>query len=325
MLLDPQTGGTQLMIAAAGVLGVASGIGFVLSKTVKSAEGRKTVANLNARVRAWWVMALIFTAALYGRLGGAVILFAMISFLALREVLTLTPTRRGDHHTLFWAFFVAVPLQYWLLYDEWFGLFAVLIPVYGFLFLAIRSALAGDVTRYMERAAKILWGVMICVYCLSHAPAVLILHIPGYGQHRWELLAYLVIVVQMSDVLQYVWGKTLGRHKVVPKLSPSKTWEGLVGGVLCATGLGVLMTPITPFTYWQSAALSLVICVMGFFGGLVASAIKRDAGVKDYGQLIEGHGGMMDRVDSLAFAAPVFFHLVRYSFAAAPVPGATTP
>lgn len=319
MLLNPQTGGTQLMIAAGSVLGIASVIGLVLSKTVKSDEGRRTVANLNARVRAWWVMALIFAVSLHGRLGGAVILFGLISFLALREVLTLTPTRRGDHHTLFWAFFVSVPLQYWLLWDEWYGLFSILIPVYGFLFLAIRSALAGDVTRYLERAAKILWGVMICVYCLSHAPALLILKIPGYGSHRWELLAYLVIVVQMSDVLQYVWGKTCGRHKVVPKLSPSKTWEGLIGGVLSASAIGMVMTPITPFNYWQSAVLSIIICVMGFFGGLVASAIKRDAGVKDYGQLIEGHGGMMDRVDSLAFAAPVFFHLVRYYFDATSV------
>ncbi|MBC7783614.1 MAG: phosphatidate cytidylyltransferase, partial [Burkholderiales bacterium] len=266
-----------------------------------------------------WVMAIIFGLALYFGLAGAVVLFGLISFLALREVLTLTPTRRGDHHTLFWAFFVAVPLQYWLILDRWYGMFSILIPVYGFLLLAIRSALAGDVTRYLERAAKIYWGVMICVYCLSHAPALLTLQTDALTKQltntqRWELLAFLVIVVQMSDVLQYVWGKTLGRHKIVPKLSPSKTWEGFIGGVLSAAILGTAMAPLTPFNWWQAAVMSLVICVMGFFGGLVASAIKRDAGVKDYGQLIEGHGGMMDRVDSIAFAAPVFFHLTRYFF-----------
>ncbi|MGC4033816.1 MAG: phosphatidate cytidylyltransferase [Tepidisphaeraceae bacterium] len=300
--------------ATLGVLTAGTVAGEIVRRFVKSESGRKTADNLVARVRAWWVMAAVFSIALLLGLWGTTLLFAMISFLALREVLTLTRTRKGDHHTLFWAFFVTLPLQYALILDDWYNLFVILIPVYGFLFFAIRSALAGDVTRYLERAAKVYWGVMICVYCLSHAPALLLLNIPGYGTRKWELLAFLVIVVQMSDVLQYCWGKALGRHKVAPELSPSKTWEGLVGGVLTAALLGIAMTPITPFHWWQSGLLSLLICAMGFFGGLVASAIKRDAGVKDYGQLIEGHGGMMDRVDSLAFAAPVFFHVVRYCF-----------
>jgi phosphatidate cytidylyltransferase len=305
--------GKILIAAALGVLTIASIIGWVLARRATSESSRRTIANLNARTRAWWVMVLIFVVALVCGLGGVVILFGLMSFLALREMLTLTPTRRGDHHTLFWAFFVAVPAQYLLIYYHWYGLFIVLIPVYGFLLLAIRSALAGDVTRYLERVAKIYWGTMICVYCLSHAAALLTLKMPP-GANRWALLAFLVIVVQMSDVLQYVWGKMLGRHKVAPKLSPSKTWEGLIGGVLSATAVGIALTPMTFFKWWQAGLLALAICIMGFFGGLVASAIKRDSGVKDYGQLIEGHGGMMDRIDSLAFAAPIFFHLVRYYF-----------
>ncbi len=306
---------TKILIGSVlGLLVIASIVGWVLSYAIKTPGGKKTINNLNSRTKAWWMMAGVFAVALSGKMVGTVVLFALISFLALREVLTLTPTRRGDHHTLFWAFFVAVPIQYYLIYYNWYGLYIILIPVYGFLFLAIRSALAGDVTRYMERAAKIYWGLMICVYCLSHAPALLMLNLKNYGTHRWELLAYLVIVVQLSDVLQYVWGKTCGKRKVVPKLSPSKTWEGLIGGVLSASLIGLVMTPITPFNYWQSWVISLLICIMGFFGGLVASAIKRDAGVKDYGQLIEGHGGMMDRVDSICFAAPIFFHVVRYYF-----------
>lgn len=302
-------GGATLGVLIAGTLA-----GEIVRLTARSDSARKTAANMVSRVRAWWVMVAIFSLALACGLWGVTLLFALISFLALREVLTLTRTRRGDHHTLFWAFFVTLPLQYLLILEEWYGLFSILIPVYGFLFFAIRSALAGDATRYLERAAKVYWGVMICVYCLSHVPALMTLPIPTYGPQRWELVAFLVIVVQMSDVLQYCWGKPLGRHKVAPKLSPSKSWEGLIGGVLSASMLGIALTSITPFTWWQAGLLSLLICVMGFFGGLVASAIKRDAGVKDYGQLIEGHGGMMDRVDSLAFAAPVFFHVVRYCF-----------
>jgi phosphatidate cytidylyltransferase len=233
-------------------------------------------------------------------------------------MLTLSPTRRGDHHTLFWAFFVMVPLQYYLVYIHWYGFFLVFIPVYGFLFLAVRSTLTGDYTNYLERTAKIQWGVLICVFFLSHAPALLTLQVPGFDGKQWRLLAFLVIVVQMSDVLQYVWGKLTGRHKIAPHLSPNKTWEGFVGGVLTATLLGGALYRITPFTFPAACGLSLVICVMGFFGGIVMSAIKRDAGIKDYGHLIEGHGGMMDRVDSLCFAAPVFFHVLRYYYVPTP-------
>jgi phosphatidate cytidylyltransferase len=297
-----------------GVLLVASVVGLILSRTITSEGGRRTIANLNARTRAWWVMAAVFGGSLAGGLTGVTVLFAIVSFLALREIVTLTPTRRGDHHTLFWVFFVAVPVQYYLVLTEWYGLFSILIPVYGFLFLAVRSAVAGDVTRYLERAAKVFWAVMICVYCLSHVPALMTLDIVGRGTMQWELVAFLAIVVQMSDVLQYTWGKLLGKHKLAPNVSPSKTWEGLIGGIATATVLGALLHPITPFNWWQAGLMSLVICIMGFFGGLVMSAIKRDAGVKDFGQLIEGHGGVMDRVDSLTFSAPVFFHVVRYWF-----------
>jgi phosphatidate cytidylyltransferase len=312
--LDPHA--RLVAIGTTAVLIIASAVGFVLSRKARTDGAKRTIANLNARTRAWWVMAGVFGASLWFGLPGVTVLFALVSFVALREILTLTPTRRGDHQTLFWVFFVALPVQYYLILTEWYGMFTIMIPVYGFLFLAIRSAVAGDVTFYLERAAKIYWGAMIGVYCLSHVPALMTLNVTGRGTMQWELVAYLAIVVQMSDVLQYTWGKLLGRHKLAPVVSPSKTWEGLIGGVLTATALGAAMHPITPFNAWQAALMSLAICLMGFFGGLVMSAIKRDAGVKDYGQLIEGHGGMLDRVDSLAFAAPVFFHLTRYFFVA---------
>jgi phosphatidate cytidylyltransferase len=154
--------------------------------------------------------------------------------------------------------------------------------------------------------------LMISVFCLSHVPALLGLTIPGYEGHNLLLIAFLILVVQSSDVLQYIWGKLLGRHKIAPELSPSKTVEGFVGGVGSATLLGSLLWWITPFTPWQAGAIALVISLMGFFGGLVMSAIKRDRGVKDWGWMIEGHGGVLDRLDSVIFAAPVFFHMTRY-------------
>jgi len=241
-------------------------------------------------------------------------LFGLTSFLALREFITLTPTHRGDHRALFWAFFVVLPLQYYLIAIRWYGLFSILIPVYAFLILPFRSAAAGDCDKFLERTAKIQWGLMVCVYCVSYTPALLTLDIPGYQGQDGKLMFYVVLVAEISDVLQYVWGKTLGRHKIAPTVSPNKTVEGFLGGVICATLIGAGLWWATPFTPWQSAGMSLAITFMGFGGGLVMSAIKRDRGVKDYGNLLEGHGGVMDRIDSLCFAAPVFFHLTRYFF-----------
>jgi phosphatidate cytidylyltransferase len=300
------------------LLTVASAISLVLRHTVRSAGGRATVANLIARVNAWWVMAAVFAAALVVGPIGTVVLYGLLSFFALREFITLTPTVRADHSTLFWSFFIVLPFQYALVGVRWYGLFAVMIPVYAFLFVPARSALAGDTREFLERVAKIQWGLMITVYCLSHAPALLMLDLPGYEGENAKLLLFLVIVVQLSDVLQYVWGKLLGRHKIAPDVSPSKTVEGFVGGVASASAIGAALWWATPFSPWQAGAFAFGLCLFGFAGGLVASAIKRDRGVKDFGALIAGHGGILDRIDSLCFAAPLFFHLVRYFFGRPP-------
>ena len=240
--------------------------------------------------------------------------FFLISFYALREFLTLVYTRRADHTAIAAAFYFALPVQYILIWQGWYGMYSIFIPVYVFLLLPILSAAGGDTQRFLERASKVQWGLMACVFCISHVPALLSLNIPGYEGHNMMLIAFLVIVVQGSDVLQYVWGKLFGRRKLAPKLSPSKTWEGLIGGVLSATLLGAALYAITPFEPWQAAGMALLISVMGFLGGLVMSAMKRDRGVKDWGHMIEGHGGILDRMDSIIFAAPVFFHSVHYAW-----------
>jgi phosphatidate cytidylyltransferase len=309
--LDP-----QLVWAFAGVLGLlalSSLIGLVLKAVIRKPEAQATISNLNARIGAWWIMSAIFALTLVIGPIGSLVLFGLMSFLALREYVTLLPTRRADHRTLFWAFFIFTPLQYFLIGIQWYGMFAILIPVFAFLFVPARLAIAGDTEAFLERASTIQWGLMICVYCLSYTPALLMLQIPGYGRPA-KLMLYLVLVDQLSDVLQYVWGKMLGRHKIAPVVSPNKTWEGFVGGVLSATAIGTGLWWMTPFTPAVAAAVSLAITMMGFAGGLTMSAIKRDRGVKDYGTLIKGHGGILDRMDSMCFAAPVFFHIVRYFY-----------
>lgn len=310
--IDHQT--LWLVGGVLGLLVLASIIGWWLARRATDDKARATMENLNARIRAWWIMVAVFALALATGGIGSVILFGLTSFLALREFITLTPTRLGDHRSLFWVFFVITPLQYLFVARQWYGMFAIFIPVYAFLFIPIRSAITGDCERFLERTSKIQWGLMVCVYCVSHAPALLSLEIPGYEGQNAKLLFYFVLVDQISDVLQYVWGKMLGRHKIVPLVSPNKTWAGFIGGVASATLIGAGLWWVTPFTPLQSAGMSLAITLLGFGGGLVMSAIKRDRGVKDYGSMIEGHGGVMDRIDSLCFAAPVFFHLTRFYF-----------
>jgi phosphatidate cytidylyltransferase len=244
-----------------------------------------------------------------------VVLFAFISFLALREFITLTPTKRGDHVPLFLSFFVLIPVQYFLIAYGWYGLFAIFIPVYAFLLLPAFAALAEDTDHFLERTAKIQWAVMVTVFCVSHAPALLLLDIPGYQGQDALLMLYLLLVAQLSDVLQYVSGKLFGRTKIAPNVSPSKTREGLIGGGLGAILVGGAMWWITPFSPPQAMGMSFIIVLMGFLGGLALSAVKRSLGAKDWGSMIEGHGGMLDRIDSISFAAPIFFHLTRYFFA----------
>lgn len=293
------------------VLVTASAVAAILSRRAGDRKNA-TLSNLTDRINAWWVMVAVLAVALMLGKGGVVLLFALISFAALREFVTLTHSRRSDYWVLLGMFGIVLPVQYWLVWNEWYGLFTVFIPVYCFLLMPALTALNGDTERFLERVAAQQWAIMLAVYCVSHVPALLTLGIPQYEGRNLLLIAFLIIVVQGSDVLQYIFGKLFGRHKLAPSVSPSKTWEGLVGGMLAASLLGGLLSFLTPFSALQAGAIAFVVCAMGVFGGLVASAIKRDQGVKDWGHLIEGHGGMLDRADSLVFAAPVFFHLVRY-------------
>ena len=299
-----------LLTGIAGTLVVAT----VAGQTLRLSVGGATIANVNARIGAWWMMCAAFAVAVLTGGIGSLVLFALLSALALREFVTLSPTARADHRALAWSFFFVIPLQYVLVGVHWYGLFSILIPVYAFLFVATRIVLAGETDRFLERAATIQWGLMACVYCVSYAPALMLLDIEGYDASTGKLLLFLVVVVQASDVLQFVWGKLVGRRRIAPSISPNKTWEGFVGGVACATLVGTALWWATPFNPWQAAAMSLLIALAGFAGGLVMSAIKRDRGVKDFGGLLPGHGGVLDRIDSLLFAAPIFFHVTRFFF-----------
>src|SRR5437868_4536981 len=244
----------QMLMLFGGVVAlliVATTVGQLLRLRAKSDSARATIANLNARINAWWVMSFVFTLSLLTGGLGSVILFAFLSFWALREFITLTPTRPGDHRALFWVFFAFTPAQFVMVGLQLYEVYSVLIPVYAFLFILARVAFSGDYKRFLERTAKIQAGLMICVYCLSFAPALLFLDLHRSGHvadgANFRLLFFFILMVQFSDALQYLWSKMVGRTVIAPTVSPSKTWEGFLGGTASATLLGAALWWATPF------------------------------------------------------------------------------
>lgn len=301
------------------LLGAATAVVRILNNRQDSGVDPAILATFRLRVRAWWLLFAVLAAAFFldkfflGKTA-TVVLFGLISFWALREFITLTPTRPGDHHALFWVFFLFTPLQFVLVGLDLYRIYSVFIPVYGFLFISWRIAMAGDRKRFLERMAKIQAGLLICVYCLSYAPAIMTIDLPGEAAGRnVALLLFFVLIVQLSDALQYAWAQMPSKHVIVPTISPNRTWEGLIGGSASVTLIGMSLYWATPFPFWLAGLMSLAVALMGFAGGLTMSAIKRDRGVKDYGTLVEGHHGVLDRVDSLCFAAPVFFHFTQFT------------
>ena len=267
------------------------------------------IETFMTRVHSWWAMVILLSLALLSGKVGVLVLFGFASFAALREFLTLTHKRQGDHLALALAFFVILPLQYLFVGLGWDGVYTVFIPVYAFLLLPILSALRGDADRFLARVAETQWGLMIAVYCGSHVPALMQLHIPDYPTDRGVLMiAFLVMVVQIGDLLDFFFGRRIGRSKIVPNLSP-KTWEGMICGVGSAALAGAMLAWMTPFGILGAMGMAGIASLAGMFGNLVFAAIKRDKGIKDFSHLIPGQGGFLNQLDSVLFAAPVFYHL----------------
>ncbi len=289
------------------------------STTINLALKRVLPPKLNEeiarRINAWWFMAAVFFGAVLAGRTAAIVLFAFVSFWGLKEFVTLLKTRAADHRTLVWTF-LAVPIQYAWIGMGWYGMFVLFIPVYMFLWLPARLVLARETAGFVSSASQIQWGLMAFVFGLSHMAMLLQLNVPAdAGYDGRTLLLFLVLVVELSDVLQFCWGKALGRHKIIPAVSPNKTWEGFLGGIGTVALVAVGLRYLTPFSAGEAAGIALLVGVAGFAGGAVMSAVKRDFGVKDFGKALPGHGGVLDRVDSLCYAAPVFFHVVRFFFA----------
>jgi phosphatidate cytidylyltransferase len=284
---------------------------YILGKTKPTSD----FTSLRLRVRSWWIMAGVFAVAIVLGRTVSLVFFGLISFLALKEYLSLIPTRRVDRSVLLWVY-LAIPVQYLWVGMESYSMFIIFIPVYMFLFLPIRMMMVGETTGFLRSVGTIHWGLMTTVFSLSHAAFLFALPAAGNPNGGGAgLLLYLVFLTQLNDVSQFIWGKLFGRHKVVPKASPGKTWEGLIGGVATTVLLAVLIAPLlTPLDTWSSLFAGGLIGIAGFFGDVTISCLKRDLGIKDSSSLIPGHGGILDRVDSLTYTAPLFFHFVRYFY-----------
>jgi len=272
---------------------------------------------VDAILRTSWLMVLVFWVGWAAGEGVAMVLFALVSFFCLREFLTLSPTRLGDHHSLVLAFFVVLPLQYLLIWGGHFDLFTVLIPVYVFLALPLASALANDPIRFLERNAKLQWGIMVCIYGMSHVPALLMLRFPGFETRSAFLVFFLVLVVQVCMITQHFASRRLQRAPVAPAISGSFNWDSWGLGVLAGSLMGALLAGITPWVPGTAFAAAFVACMAGSLGHFVMKALKRDRGIPSWGsqgQSVTGAGGLLDRVDGLCFAAPVFFHSARWYF-----------
>lgn len=283
--------------------------------------------ELRLRIRTWWIIVALFGLALLLNRGGAILFFACVSAIALREYLALIPPRVAEWQLLFWAY-ACVPLQYLWVYIGWYGMFIIFIPVYSFLFLPARLVLMGKTEGFIQSTSDIHWGLMTTVFSISHAAYLYVMTPSTTGRWlpQWPagtdasnagagLLLLLILLTEANDIFQYLWGKPFGRIRIAPHVSPGKTVAGFVGGVATTTALATLIGPwLTFMSTAHSAIAGLIVGVAGFIGDLAMSAVKRDLGVKDSGTALPGHGGILDRVDSLTYTAPLMFHYVWFCY-----------
>ncbi len=311
-----------LFILVFGLLLLASVLAFAYSiqefaEAQDAEQHRADIERAYGILRTSWFMVLLFWIGWMIGNGTALTLFSAVSFFSLREFLTRSPTRRGDHRSLVLAFFVVLPAQYWLIWAGHYDMFAVFIPVYVFLALPALSAMANDPLHFLERNAKLQWGIMVCIYGMSHVPALLLLKFPGYDNRDAFMVFFLVMVVQVCMVTQHIASRRWQGRPIAPAISSGFQWGSASLGVFVASVFGAALAGITPWVPGTAFAFSFIACVAGTFGHFVMKALKRDHGTpcgKPPNYAITGAGGLLDRVDALCFAAPVFYHSARWYF-----------
>jgi phosphatidate cytidylyltransferase len=301
-----------LLWGLGGVLGLLT-MGGLAGVVLPMVRPGHDYTNLRQRVNSWGVMVALITVALILGWQATAALFAVISFIALREFLSLAPARREDRLIIL-AAYLTVPVNYAFIAANRYGIYLVFVPVYVFLAVPFLMAMIGQTRDFLQRAATFHWGVVACVYALGFA--VFLMRTPA-GEPMPAgpagLVFLLLVATEANDVAQYVWGKLFGRHKIMPTVSPNKTWEGFICGWITTAALIWFAGPIyAPLGGWNLAIMAVSLPLAGFAGDVTLSAVKRDVGVKDTSHLIPGHGGILDRIDSLTFTTPLYFHLLTF-------------
>jgi phosphatidate cytidylyltransferase len=285
---------------------------LALSFLSRGEKGQIVGRNVFARVKAWWGMVAIFLLTLVIGTQLSILIWIFLSFFALREYVSVFQFTKSDKRTFFWVYGFILPFNYWLVWSKWYALFSVFIPVYAFIIVPLRSVLADDHRDFLARTAKIQWGLMICVYFVSHAPALYMLEIPEFLNKNGFLLFFVFVVVEFGDVVGYLLDQVAGARKILPNINPDRTVLGVGGRIVLGTALGTSLYWVTPFSVTEAGCLAFVLSVMAIGGDLTMSAVKRDGGQEVSATLVED--GVLDRIDSLCFALPIFFHLTRYFF-----------
>ena len=308
-----------LFVLVFGTLLLATAVAFGLSLRDRREDDvqSRRLQEFNTVLSTSWAVSTVFWVGWALGETFATVLFGFVAFFALREFISLSPTRRGDHRSLVLAFFGVLPIQFALVINRNFDLVTVFIPVYVFLAVPVVSALANDPERFLERNAKLQWGIMVCVYGISHVPALLLLEFPGYEGKNAFLVFFLVLVVQSCMLVQHLANRRWPRQSSAPRVSKSFNWRTWALAVGVASLVGSVLSGLTPFKPGQAVAMALIACMSGSLGHLVMKAIKRDRGITNWGRegkSVTGATGLLDRVDALCFAAPIFFHSVRWYF-----------
>ena len=290
-----------------GVLIICSSIFGIISLKNKS----DSISELVVRTNSWWKMAIGITIVATAPAIIGTIVLAYVVFVALREMLSIIPLRTADR-TVLVASYIAIPIQFYLAYKNYYYLFQIFIPLVMFISVSVILVLTGETNRIGRSMAIIPTTLMLTVYMPSHMVLLYHVSVPGFTVGAGGLIIFLIMITAFNDIFQFTWGKLLGKRKILPKISPNKTWVGFIGGVFTSGVLGGALSFLTPLDYINCFYIGLSLSIIGFIGDSIISAVKRDLKIKDTDDLIPGHGGAMDRLDSIVLTTPTFYYLLIF-------------
>ncbi|MEI5906772.1 phosphatidate cytidylyltransferase [Bacillus spongiae] len=292
------------------IMACAMAIFHLLFYAVKSLKEREDFSTINARVKTWWGMLGVFAIATLFNPTISLISILFLSFFALKEFFSMITTRKVDRQLFWWAY-LAIPIQFYWISIEWYGMFIVFIPVYVFLFLPLPRIIGNGTVGFLRSVSSTQWGIMLMVFGLSHLAYYQVAN-PIYGAN---LVLFLVVLTQANDVVQFLVSIFLGKKRVIPSAHPNITWEGFLLSLMTTTALSTsLYSYLTPLDLKFGILSGVIISLSGFLGNLTIWVLKRDLLIGNAEKFQKLKESYLTRVDSLTYSAPIFFHVIRYYF-----------